>query len=98
MLIRLIDDFLYVTTSQEAANKFLKVMLQPNEEFGFVVNPSKTKTNFPTPILPSQLKLHRKMVWCGLILNTTTLEIMPDYSRYSGTCLFRSYSLASSCY
>lgn len=46
--MRLIDDFLYITTSLSAAKEFSRIMHKPNKEFGFSVNPTKTKSNLST--------------------------------------------------
>jgi hypothetical protein len=46
LLIRLIDDSLYVTTSLDSARRYVNLMHQPHPEYGCVVNPSKTWVSF----------------------------------------------------
>jgi len=47
LLLRLIDDFLLITTNKSHAERFLNIMLQGLPEYGVIVKPSKTLTNFP---------------------------------------------------
>lgn len=106
--MRLIDDFLYISTSKEAVSKFLKIMHTSNEEFGFLVNPRKTKTNFKNPRWYNLLfflfscfiniQIEKMLSWCGLLFNTKSLEISPDYSRYVGSCMFYLKELKYFCY
>ena len=83
--MRLIDDFLYITTSLDAAKNFLRIMLQANEEFGFIVNPSKTKTIFSCELVPPNCVKNRNLLWCGLVFDCRDFQVSPDYSRYAGS-------------
>jgi telomerase reverse transcriptase len=46
LLLRLIDDFLLVTTDKTKASRFVEVMHAGVPEYGVVVNPAKTLVNF----------------------------------------------------
>jgi hypothetical protein len=46
MLVRLIDDYMLVTTSLEKARHFLDVMSKGHPEYGCFTSPDKTMTNF----------------------------------------------------
>jgi hypothetical protein len=48
LLVRLIDDFLYVSTSVAATKSFVQMMEKENTEYGCVANKEKTKTSFST--------------------------------------------------
>lgn len=55
-------------------------------EYGLLINPNKTVVNFPVDDIPGcskfkQLPDCRLMPWCGLLLDTKTLEVYCDYSR-----------------
>lgn len=56
-------------------------------EYGFVINPGKTVVNFPVDKdIPGcsafkQLPARTVIPWCGLLIDTQTLEVYCDYSR-----------------
>ena len=103
LLLRLIDDFLLITTSREQAKTFLSVMHSGKEEYGIKVKPEKTLVNFEITV--DGLKLPCLMVgtafpYCGSMIDTRTLEITKDrdrrketgWSRRSSVHPFQSYS------
>ncbi|XP_067111466.1 telomerase reverse transcriptase [Osmerus mordax] len=96
-LMRLVDDFLLITPDLNQAQTFLKTLLAGVPQYGCVVNPQKVAINFPmsedqgvcpeTRVLPA----HCLFPWCGLLLDTRTLDVYCDYSSYAGLSL--RYSL-----
>ncbi|TFY78052.1 hypothetical protein EWM64_g5961 [Hericium alpestre] len=46
LLLRLIDDYLFITTDLSKAKKFLTVMKKGHSEYGCFISPDKTLTNF----------------------------------------------------
>lgn len=58
-------------------------------EYGLAVNPTKMMMNFPLDeagTIPGcsefqQLPAHSMFPWCGLLIDTQTLEVYCDYSR-----------------
>ncbi|XP_061596996.1 telomerase reverse transcriptase [Cololabis saira] len=100
-LMRLVDDFLLITPHQHEAQSFLKILLNGVPQYGLVVNPQKVAVNFqvlasvgPCPgihVLPP----HCLFPWCGLLLDTHTLDVYKDYSSYAGLSLRYSLSLGS---
>ena len=88
MLLRLIDDFLLVTTNKDHAKKFLQVMHNGVEKYGVEVNPAKSVANFDIVINGSQvpcLQGGTQFPYCGNSINTRTLEITKDRDRRKGT-------------
>ncbi|KAL7984614.1 hypothetical protein Chor_003184 [Crotalus horridus] len=89
VLMRLTDDFLLVTPHLEQAKTFLRILAKGIPEYGFVLSPSKTVVNFPVDenvprsLEFKQLPAHCVIPWCGLLINTQTLEIYYDYSSYA---------------
>ena len=84
ILLRLIDDFLLITTNKDHAKKFLQVMHDGVAKYGVEVNPAKSLTNFDVVINGSQVPcLHRgtEFPYCGNSINTKTLEITKDRDR-----------------
>ncbi|XP_070603147.1 telomerase reverse transcriptase isoform X2 [Erythrolamprus reginae] len=101
ILMRLTDDFLLVTPHLEQARTFLRTLANGIPEYGFVINPSKTVVNFPVDenvpgcVEFKQLPTHCVIPWCGLLINTQTLEIYCDYSSYAYTSIKASLSFNS---
>lgn len=89
LLIRVVDDFLYLTTSGERARAFHHRIHQGFADYNAYVNIDKSATNLDLTIIDQvQGPPVRKPVWfsfCGLQFHTKTLEIRGDYTRYEGT-------------
>ncbi len=88
ILLRLIDDFLLITTNKTHAKRFLQVMHDGLEKYGLEVNPAKSLVNFNIIVNGSQVPcLHGKteFPYCGNSINTKTLEITKDRDRRKGT-------------
>jgi telomerase reverse transcriptase len=81
VLVRLVDDYLLVSTKQSVAENFVHSMHQGVPEFALVVKKEKTKVNFGT--FPGSLPEGEVvMTWCGWRINTATGEFRGDYSKY----------------
>ena len=90
LLIRVVDDFLYLTTCGERARDFHKRIHQGFIPYNAYVNIDKSATNLDLSKEHSagQAPPVRKPIWssfCGLQFNTRTLEIRGDYCKYEGT-------------
>nr|XP_032822741.1 telomerase reverse transcriptase [Petromyzon marinus] len=90
LLMRFTDDFLLVTPHLDKANHFLRLLLGGMPTYGCTVSRNKTVVNFAPEIDDGddsggfmQLPLHWLLPWCGLLLNTRTLEVLGNYSSYS---------------
>lgn len=84
LLLRLVDDFLLVTTDRQNAKEFLQVMHDGLPEYGVKVNPAKTLVNFEVSI--NNMKVTRlvgshNFPYCGNFIDTKTLNIMKDRER-----------------
>lgn len=92
LLLRLIDDFLLITTNEGKAARFVTVMQQGMPEYGVTVSPLKTLVNFtmpsdvdgapdPTAVLMANSGDPVEFFpYCGTQINTRTLEISKDRS------------------
>ncbi|KAM9253402.1 telomerase reverse transcriptase [Dugong dugon] len=92
LLLRLVDDFLLVTPHLTQAKAFLRTLVRGIPEYGCVINLRKTVVNFPVDDGPGhaailQLPAHCLFPWCGLLLDTRTLEVFCDYSSYARTSI-----------
>ncbi|KAK9764101.1 Telomerase reverse transcriptase [Basidiobolus ranarum] len=92
LLLRLVDDFLYISLDKKKVTQFLEVMHAGNAEYGCFINPQKTLTNFQAKIngenishITNEDKNNAEFPWCGLLINTQTLDVKTDYNRYLGT-------------
>ena len=97
ILVRFIDDNLFVTTSRAAATEFVKRLHGDFvDEYGTRLNASKTLVNFDCEIEEGAVKLPQIqsdlsfptsnpcLPWCGVLIDTETFEFYGDYSRYRG--------------
>jgi telomerase reverse transcriptase len=78
LLLRLIDDFLLVTTDKSKAIRFVKVLHQGVPEYGVMVNSEKSLVNFDLTINDHQIpKLDggKGFPYCGTLIDTRTLDI-----------------------
>ncbi|XP_064164400.1 telomerase reverse transcriptase isoform X2 [Anguilla rostrata] len=89
-LMRLVDDFLLITPDLGKAQTFLKTLQGGVAEYGCFINPQKVAVNFPladgcsdVQVLPSR----SLFPWCGLLVDTSTLDVYNDYSCYAGLSL-----------
>ncbi|NP_001269394.1 telomerase reverse transcriptase [Ornithorhynchus anatinus] len=102
VLLRLIDDFLLVTPHLAQAKLFLRTLAKGIPEYGCFINPRKTVVNFHVDEDTvgcshfTQLPAGCLFPWCGLLLDTRTLEVYCDYSTYSRTSIRASLSLCQS--
>uniref|UniRef100_A0A8C7CUD9 Telomerase reverse transcriptase n=1 Tax=Oncorhynchus kisutch TaxID=8019 RepID=A0A8C7CUD9_ONCKI len=100
-LMRLVDDFLLITPDLSQAQTFLKTLMAGVPQYGCVVNPQKVAVNFPLgeggscPAGVRLLPLHCLFPWCGLLLNTHTLDVHNNYGSYAGLSLRYSLTLGS---
>ncbi|XP_034016740.1 telomerase reverse transcriptase isoform X2 [Thalassophryne amazonica] len=98
-LMRLVDDFLLITPDQHQAQTFLMTLVAGVPEYGLVVNPQKVVVNFEVsgsdgacPDVQS-LPPHCLFPWCGLLLDTHSLDVHKDYSSYAVVSLRYSLTL-----
>ncbi|XP_034513001.1 telomerase reverse transcriptase [Ailuropoda melanoleuca] len=100
VLLRLVDDFLLVTPHLTQARAFLRTLVRGVPEYGCTANLQKTAVNFPVEDIalgsaaPLQLPAHCLFPWCGLLLDTRTLEVSCDYSSYAQTSIRSSLTFS----
>lgn len=78
LLLRLIDDFLLITTNQDHARRFARVMADGNPDYGIAVNPNKSLASFEVSAGGIKIpRLHGTDLfpYCGVAINVNTLEI-----------------------
>ncbi|XWS74612.1 hypothetical protein CRYUN_Cryun01aG0013400 [Craigia yunnanensis] len=90
LLLRFIDDFLFISTSKEQASGFLSMLRQGFPDYNCHMNEEKFCLNFDNEhqsgILSNRIYVvdHGSsfLRWSGLLINSSTLEIQGDYTRY----------------
>ncbi|KAF8690235.1 hypothetical protein AX14_003047 [Amanita brunnescens Koide BX004] len=94
-LFRLIDDYLYITTSSVKAKSFLDMMKKGHPKYGCSISHDKTLTNFDHghQIMNVTEPNQTKFPWCGLLIDTKELTITVDYPRYFGINLLDSVTV-----
>ncbi|XP_030188978.1 telomerase reverse transcriptase isoform X9 [Lynx canadensis] len=77
-----------------------KTLVSGVPEYGCTANLQKTAVNFPVDTgapgsaAPLQLPAHCLFPWCGLLLDTRTLEVFCDYSSYAQTSIRSSLTFS----
>ncbi|XP_070543743.1 telomerase reverse transcriptase-like [Ptychodera flava] len=85
LLLRMVDDFLLVTPHISQAKKFLEIMSSGIPEYGCRINTKKTVANFALDRQDCTVTCLENLAlfpWCGMLINTQTLEVYGDYSGY----------------
>ncbi|KAK4743957.1 hypothetical protein SAY87_010269 [Trapa incisa] len=90
LMLRFTDDFLFLTTSREKASRLLSRLKRGFRDFNFQMNEKKFSANFDDGhtlwTQPNKADIGTDGIqfvqWGGLLINSHTLEIQADYSRY----------------
>lgn len=88
LLLRLIDDFLVITTDRNVAEMFMRTMHAGLPEFGVQVKADKSRANFDIEIDHSpiaRLPAATDFPYCGNAINTVTLDLSKDMERRKAT-------------
>jgi telomerase reverse transcriptase len=80
LLLRLIDDFLLITSRADLAQRFLQVMMDGEPDYGISVNPSKSLVNFEATINGTKMPRQEgsSFPYCGCLIDTHTLDLRKD--------------------
>lgn len=83
LLMRLVDDFLLITTDAVQANQFLQTMLPGQPRYGVTVNPAKSLCNFTAVVNGVHVPRVEGTLfpYCGCLIDTHTLEVHRDQDR-----------------
>ncbi|KAK8629754.1 hypothetical protein V6N13_078583 [Hibiscus sabdariffa] len=92
LLLRFVDDFLFISTSKELASCFLSMLHRGFPDYNCYMNVDKFCVNFDIEHNSGNLSNGvftgedgtSFIPWSGLLINSNTLEIQGDYTRYLG--------------
>lgn len=81
LFMRQVDDTLYLSADVAQAGRFARRMVKGwDSRYGFVINGEKTRANFAAGVGGAEDM--STIPWCGYLIDTNTLEVRGDYSRY----------------
>jgi telomerase reverse transcriptase len=94
-LLRLIDDFLLITTEKKLAETFLRIMHQGLPEYGVEVKPAKSLVNFDCVVNGCTLLQAEgeKFPYCGLMIDMASLDISRSGQVRTGTSVSDSLTV-----
>ncbi|KAL0397564.1 UNVERIFIED_CONTAM: Telomerase reverse transcriptase [Sesamum calycinum] len=102
LLLRFIDDFLFISTSKKQASMFFSRLERGIRDYNCWMNDEKFGLNFDIDgqgCRSNRLHVGKDgtsfLRWSGVLVNCSTLEIQADYTRYLNTHL--SSTLTVSC-
>jgi len=84
VLLRLIDDFMVISTERSVATRFLKTMHAGIPEFGVTVKLEKSRANFDVAVQGQRIAVianDKAFPYCGNAIDTRTLDISKDQER-----------------
>ncbi|XP_021378812.1 telomerase reverse transcriptase-like isoform X2 [Mizuhopecten yessoensis] len=90
LLMRIVDDSLFVTPHKNRAVDFLNLMFKGIPDYNLRVNTDKVLLNFPLSLddrVTFPVTQTDWFPWCGMLFNTKTLQASMDFSRYAGICV-----------
>lgn len=84
LLLRIIDDFLLITTEKTQAIRFVEAMKKGDTDYGIMIHAEKSLVNFNIVVDNVQIpKLadSTSFPFCGFLINTETLSVSKDRCR-----------------
>lgn len=104
LLMRFVDDFLFLTTDLSKAIEFASVIHTDQPLIGFKVNPAKSLVNFNVSVKNTVLKKVPSTTmtfdylglnffpWCGLMIEMNQLDCLIDYRGHLNTGISQFYN------
>ena len=106
LLVRIIDDFLLISTDKAMHHSFLQTMYKGKPNLGVTINTSKIVSNFEVTVESEDGMAHvikdstpewnNLFPWCGMLFNTRKCEVMIDYYRMAGGQATKSLTVSRS--
>jgi telomerase reverse transcriptase len=95
MLVRMIDDFLCVSTDENIVQKFIRTMHGGMPEYGVEVKAEKTVVNFG--LVQGGITLQRcqgtMFPYCGVFVDTNSLNVVKDTSKMDSRSIIDSLTV-----
>ncbi|KAJ1919740.1 hypothetical protein H4219_001769 [Mycoemilia scoparia] len=94
LMLRFVDDFLIITLDKNKAIRFMDLMTQGFPDYGCIINPEKTLSNFDPRSVGDSNDVTKSgpisragFPWCGFIIDEKSLSVRVDYSKFRGANL-----------
>ena len=85
LLLRIVDDFLLISTDKNVSTHFLEKLNEGIPNLGVKVNKDKTQMSYSVPgNVTCDVQDKGFFPWCGLLINTASCEVTLDNQRFSG--------------
>ncbi|KAJ8072353.1 Telomerase reverse transcriptase [Marasmius tenuissimus] len=99
VLLRNVDDYLFITTRPDKAAGFVRMMYKGHPDYGCFISKGKTLTNFhyDEEIMNVTGPKDRSFPWCGYLIDMRDLSICVDYTRYYNGYLRDSVTVDRGC-
>ncbi|KAJ2620600.1 Telomerase reverse transcriptase [Coemansia spiralis] len=83
LLLRIVDDFIIISTDRAQVAVLLEVLHKGIPEYGCEVNKAKTLANFDICVggHPVDKTSSSRFPWCGILIDDSTLNVFVDYGR-----------------
>ena len=90
LLVRIVDDFLLVSSDKIISTSFLQKLQRGIPRIGVKINSEKSRMNYaaalPTDSSNAQTRTRNlNFSWCGLLIDTRTCEVSLDPTRFAGS-------------
>lgn len=98
LMLRWIDDLLYITTDESKARKLLNLIYEGIPEYNVEWSLSKTKVNFDLDSVDKKVSrcinkgMHTYVPWCGWLINVHTLEVIRQFPKLTHNSLYQRYT------
>ena len=110
LLVRIVDDFLLISTNKLVSHNFVQCMANGDSQLGVRINEQKTLTNYSTKlkrvngceeVMEKGTKQDESgkefFPWCGLLFDTSSGEVLVDYSRFGHRKAINGITIDRSC-
>jgi telomerase reverse transcriptase len=90
LLLRLIDDFILITTDQNKARRFVGIMYQGFPQYGVTVAPAKSLANFSMSVQGTAVPRPddgQRFPYCGLLIDCKTLAVTKQRDGLKGSSM-----------
>lgn len=93
LLLRIVDDFLLISTDKDTSTRFLTKLNRGVRSLGVRINTDKSRVNYTLSLKNRDTDEVEAVTscrnglfpWCGLLIDTQTCEICLDHDRFSGS-------------
>ena len=95
LLLRMVDDFIFISTSERDASAFIRIMSHGFPDYGCWLNEAKSVVSFKGS--RSACRVEKRCIsWCGLLFDVNQFSVHADYSKYFEQCVRSTVTMEAS--